>query len=67
MATSEAVIDFPKLVSFANIDMKVFYKEIPTIKAQRHESCVIVDVPGKEFSGKERSRKSGMETLSYVP
>ncbi|KAF8080322.1 hypothetical protein N665_0956s0003 [Sinapis alba] len=39
MATVGAIIDLPnKRVSFVNIDKKVFYKAIPTKRAQRHES-----------------------------
>ncbi|KAF8053158.1 hypothetical protein N665_1457s0002 [Sinapis alba] len=52
MATVGAIIDLlNKRVSFVNIDKKVFYKAIPTKRVQRHESCVTVNVPGKEVTG----------------
>lgn len=66
MATVRAIIDFPsKRMSFANITERFFTRQFPP--TQRHESYVIVDVPGKEVSGKGDVKEILDETLKSMP
>lgn len=66
MATVSEIIDLPsKRMSFANITGRSFTRQFPP--TQRHESYIIVDVPGKEVSGKGDVKDILHETIKSVP